>query len=223
MTMLLPTAQGIFILVDDQDFDRAIQHGWSLDPRGYAHAKIEQETVLLHRWLVGAQKGEEVDHKNHNTLDCRRENLRRCTKSQNMANMKTPRSNTTGFKGVTYDKRVNRYTARIKVNQKHLHLGSFLTAEDAGIVYNHAAKQHFGEFALFNEIPDWQSRMPRPAKDVSLRQNNSSGFQGVSYYKKSGKWVAHLRHDGQRIHVGYFPTAEAAAQAREKKARGISR
>ena len=150
MTKHLPTSNGLFILIDDGDFDRASQHSWPLNAQGYPHATINGESVTLHTWLVGAQKGEEVDHKNHNTLDCRRENLRRCTKSQNMANMRTPRSNTTGFKGVTLDKRVGRYTARIKVNQHHMHIGNFATAKEAARAYDEKALEYFGEFAWLN-------------------------------------------------------------------------
>ena len=222
---LLLTAKGLLILIDDQDFDRASQHSWCPDDKGYAKATIEQEQVLLHRWLVGAQEGEEVDHKNHYTLDCRRENLRRCTKSQNMANMKTPKNNTTGFKGVTYDKRVDRYTARIKVNRHHMHLGSFATAEDAAIAYNHAALDWFGEFAYFNDIANWQARTPQRAKDVKLRTNNSSGYKGVSFNKKQQNWAAYMWLQGRSIHLGYFPTAEEAADQvlAAKKERGVTR
>jgi hypothetical protein len=220
---LLPTSKGFLILIDDIDFDRASRHSWCPDEQGYSKATIKQEQVMLHRWLVGAQDGEEVDHKNHNTFDCRRDNLRRCTKSQNMANMKTPKNNTTGFKGVTFDKRVNRYTARIKVNRHHRHLGSFITAEDAAIAYNHAALASFGEFAYFNNVPNWQSRTPRRAKDTELRSNNSSGFRGVSFNKRLQKWTAYLSIRGHHTHIGYFPTAEAAARARAQKAMEVTR
>jgi hypothetical protein len=228
MTKQLPTPQGIFILVSDEDYERASQHSWPLDSRGYAHATIKQKNVLLHRWLVGAREGEEVDHKNHNTLDCRRENLRRCTKSQNMANMRIPRNNTTGFKGVTYDKRVNRFTARIKVNRHHRHLGSFVTAEEAAVAYNFAALESFGEFAYFNDVPSWRSRTPpQPAKVTELRINNSSGYPGVSFNKRTGKWVAYLSSQGRSIHIGTFQTPEEAVAARAqvyaaKKARGAT-
>lgn len=108
--------------------------------------------IILHRFLLNAQKTETVDHINHNTLDNRLENLRIATRSQNGANRRSKRK----IKGVTkpnYKYRENKpYRARITVNKKQIFLGWFSTKEEASNAYNTAALKYFGEFAKLNEV-----------------------------------------------------------------------
>jgi HNH endonuclease len=96
-------------------------------------------------WRLG------LDHENRNSLDDRIENLRPATVSQNGANMKKPRHNTSGFKGVVYEgwrkKTTRKWRAQIKVRQKTMNLGRFSTPEEAQATYMEAAKKHFGEFS----------------------------------------------------------------------------
>jgi hypothetical protein len=93
------------------------------------------------RWPEG-----EVDHKDGDGLNNRWRNLREATRSQNHANSKRARNNTSGFKGVRLS-RSGRYRARIAVNKKRIALGSFDTPEEAHDAYCRAAKKFFGEFA----------------------------------------------------------------------------
>ena len=51
-----------------------------------------------------------------------------------------------------------------------------------------------------------------------LNENNTSGHKGVSFKKKTKRWVANIRVDGVKIHLGYFDTAEEAGEARKKAA-----
>lgn len=112
-------------------------------------------TPHLHRWIVLGQynlKGVEVDHINGDSLDNRRENLRRCTKSENMANRSLQKNNTLGVRGVwVYQTRGgNKYRAEIKVNGKKISLGNFDTIEEAATVRDAASIHYFGEFAQLN-------------------------------------------------------------------------
>lgn len=63
------------------------------------------------------------------------------------------------------------------------------------------------------------------AKNAAKRRDNTSGHCGVSWNKRLGKWVAYIRGDGQRIHLGYFTNKRTAAKVRRIKARehGFSR
>lgn len=92
----------------------------------------------------------QVDHRDLNRLNNRKENLRLATNRQNHANRPAQRNNTTGFKGVTKTKTA--YLARICVNQKSIHLGSFRDPIEAACAYNVAATRHFGEFARLNRM-----------------------------------------------------------------------
>lgn len=87
----------------------------------------------------------EIDHEDTNASNNRIKNLRKSTRSQNMANT-NPRTNTqSGFKGVVADK--NRWLARITVNYKRIRIGLFSTKKEAAAAYAKAAQHYFGEFS----------------------------------------------------------------------------
>lgn len=117
--------------------------------------KTHNEREYLHRLVLSRMLGrdllptEDVDHTNMNPLDNRRENLRLATRSQNLANTKTRSNNTSGFKGVYFDKTKQKWRAIITVNKEIKRLGRFDTPEEAHAAYCEAAKHYYGEFARF--------------------------------------------------------------------------
>jgi hypothetical protein len=104
----------------------------------------------MHRVISGAPDGLETDHINHRPLDNRRANLRVATRSQNAACIRMRADNTSGYRGVGWDKRRGCWVAEIHVANRHIHLGHFRAAEDAAQSYDTAARQHFGPFAFQN-------------------------------------------------------------------------
>lgn len=111
--------------------------------------------TFMHRLIMGVTDPNIlVDHKNRNGLDNRRCNLRIATKSQNAYNKTKQKNNTSGFKGVTKSTQHGnlRFLARIWVDGKMLHLGTFMVAIEAAKCYNKAAIKFHGEFACINEI-----------------------------------------------------------------------
>lgn len=143
------------ILYDDEDVDFILSHTWSLSKKDiglYAHRKCRGKTLYLSRELLGVDDPKLlVDHKNHNTLDNRKENLRVCNKRKNSENQSPQRRETSSlYKGVNFFKRVKRWRAYIKVNQKQIHLGYYLTEIEAAQAYDNAAKTYFGEFCHLN-------------------------------------------------------------------------
>ena len=155
----IPLTQGKVALVDDCDFVRFGHLKWCahFNKRSgmfYAERNSpvdengKQHTIALHREILGITdpriKG---DHKNHDTLDCRRENLRCATHTQNCTHKKgLSKHNTSGFRGVNFDKSENKWRARIKVNGKRICLGRFTDKSDAVSAYAKANRNHFGEF-----------------------------------------------------------------------------
>lgn len=99
---------------------------------------------ILGRELV---RGEIVDHKDCDTLNNRRSNLRIVTRVQSNQNRRKRSDNTSGYKGVTWNKRTQRWRASIGANGKHINLGHFDNPEDAYEAYCKAAKELHGEFA----------------------------------------------------------------------------
>jgi hypothetical protein len=92
-----------------------------------------------------------VDHKDHNPLNNRKENLRVCTKAQNAQNRRAL-SGVVGYKGVWYEKSLKKYRSCIVINGRTVHLGRYDVPEEAALAYNEAAKEHFGEFAWLNDV-----------------------------------------------------------------------
>lgn len=149
-------------LVDDEDFDRLNQFKWFAaycprragDGAFYAARTVcvggLQGTVLMHREIMAAPRGVRIDHADRDSLNNQKINLRPVTASQNGANQGIPKHNTSGYKGVSFHKRHQKFIATIQFHGKAIHLGYFLVAEDAAEAYNEAASRLFGEFASLN-------------------------------------------------------------------------
>lgn len=121
------------------------------DGHGYAmyrdrDGKIKQ----LSRLILELPEGLFVDHVNGDHLDNRRSNLRAARVSDNSRNARIRNDNTSGFKGVSFFKRKERYRAYINFEKKQIHIGYFDTPEEAARAYDTAARFLFGEFACVN-------------------------------------------------------------------------
>ena len=118
--------------------------------RGYLQQKIKTKKYLSHRlaWLYvyGEMPSGEIDHINGIRDDNRIINLRECSASQNQWNCTAQKNNTSGFKGVCWNKRAGKWHAQIMINLNKKHLGYFATAEQAGAAYQAKAKELHGEF-----------------------------------------------------------------------------
>ena len=153
--------QGYVALVDDEDFEWLNQWKWCIqknERNNYAmrgkYAKggggLERETIKMHRVILNAQKGQEIDHINHNGLDNRKQNIRICTHQQNMQNQSCNKNTSSKYKGVTFDKKAGRWRAQIRHNNITTRLGVFKIEQVAAKAYDAKAKELFGEFAYLN-------------------------------------------------------------------------
>ena len=124
----------------------------SLMNNGYGEAWDGERRVTAHRLayrlFVGDLSGDEmIDHK----CQCKRcvnpDHLRKCNKSENGINRGKNKNNTSGFKGVSLDKRRNLWRSCITIMGKQMFLGYFKTPELASISYNNACVDVFGVFA----------------------------------------------------------------------------
>jgi hypothetical protein len=154
MTIEVPLTQGQVALIDEVDAEAVLVHRWAAHRIGktfYAAARARPdggpEIIHLHTFLTGWPL---TDHRNGNGLDNRRANLREATKSQNAANRGLDRNNTSGFKGVYWNKAERKWQAHIQVDGKKRTLGRFPDPEDAARAYDAAALDAFGEFAWLN-------------------------------------------------------------------------
>lgn len=149
------TISGLEVLVDDADLEvLATRKWWVQDKGGGRRYVVSKGGVPMHRFVMKAQRGQIVDHKNRNTLDNRRSNLRFCTHAQNQQNRHFNRGNSL-FKGVWREG--NRWRAYIGFEGKQIWLGSFDTEEQAALAHDRAARIYHGEFAYLN-FPSNQSQ-----------------------------------------------------------------
>lgn len=162
MAQRIPLSQGAHAVVSDEDYARVSAHKWSLDKNGYAVRKVvvvaadkerRQRKILLHRFILAAPKGLDVDHVNGDPLDNRRDNIRLATRSQNMANSGPRANGRSPYKGVSWHKRDRRWCASIMVVGHKRHLGNFDSERAAALAYDRAAFAAWGEFSRLN-FPD---------------------------------------------------------------------
>lgn len=155
MDARIEIAGGNVALIDVEDYEAVAHIKWHMTSNGYARGYIHQTSdrpghgVRMHRFILGMQTGDarEVDHINGDRLDNRRANLRICTRLENSRNTKLSPRNTSGYKGVYWSKRHQRWHVQIWVNTKTKHIGLFNTPEEGYAAYCEAAKKYFGEFA----------------------------------------------------------------------------
>jgi hypothetical protein len=140
---------GEIAMVDDIDYDELNKWRWSISG-GYALRRISRVQVIsMHRDILMPKDDKRVDHINGNKLDNQRHNLRIATHSQNMQNFVNPK-NTSGFRGVSYNVRLDSYQAEIRCDGKRKYLGVFKKPENAARAYDKAALELFGPNALTN-------------------------------------------------------------------------
>src|SRR5690606_9742185 len=142
-------------IVDAADYDWLNQWKWSA--RKGSHTTYVQRrnpetksTEYMHRLIMGAEKGQEVDHIDRNGLNNTRANLRLATSSQNKINQRLRRVNTSGYRGVYWHRRGKKWAAQIWVDKEVRYLGLFVGKEEAAKAYDAAAKQYHGEYAQLN-------------------------------------------------------------------------
>lgn len=153
----IPLTKGAEAIVDACDLELLMRFSWQLNDMGYAvcNAGVGRQHVTIermHRIIMQAPDGVEVDHINGNTLDNRRENLRLATHQQNSWNQKKRTGSRSAFKGVCWHGQNSKWRARIKVSGKEIALGCYASEVEAAKAYNAAAIKHFGEFARLNII-----------------------------------------------------------------------
>ena len=117
------------------------------EPRGSA-----RHMAYMHRVIAGTPEGMDTDHIDGDGLNNRRSNLRTATRSQNMRNRPKQENNKSGFKGVCWSKRDNKWRAYIQVGRKSIHLGYFDAIEDAASAYAKGSTQIHGAFGQTTTI-----------------------------------------------------------------------
>ena len=153
----IPLTQGKFAVVDDRFYKPLMaMASWSYHRSkggGYAHGIVNGKLAYMHRiiWqLAGRRLPRLLDHRDTDGLNNRLSNLRPATYSQNIHHRGPTRRNTSGYKGVYYQRRSKKWYTQIMVRGVYHYLGCFKTARKAARAYDKAARYHLREFAYTN-------------------------------------------------------------------------
>ena len=230
--------KGYVALVDDEDFEAVNQFEWNVYISGkkiYAQRNIMNEygkksTQKMHRFIMGVTDPKiQVDHIFHDGLDNRKENLRLATNGQNQWNQRTPVNNTTGYKGVSFDKKLGKYRASRRSNNKLSLLGFFDSKEEAARHYNKEAFDNGDGFGMLNKVEPMFPTSERITREINNNKSSSEtrertlkylsdvsnglyniSHPGIIFSKRLGKWVARI--PGK--HIGCFINQSDAIAAR---------
>ncbi len=104
----------------------------------------------MHRELLQVPAGKFTDHIDGDGLNNQRRNLRICTRAENQRNRRIYDDSVSGYKGISWHKRLGKWRATIKVDGIQISLGCFTSAKKAAHVYDDAAIKYYGEFARPN-------------------------------------------------------------------------
>jgi hypothetical protein len=137
--LLSPTGKPLgSALIDVRDVHYLLGHHWRLD-HGYLSARIIRwgrvEKVYLHRLIMSLSPDNplQVDHRNRNRLDNRRENLRPSNQQQNMQNVTSHRDSTSKYRNVNYEAERKRWAVHIRANGRNRFIGRYPTEEEANL------------------------------------------------------------------------------------------
>jgi hypothetical protein len=134
----------------DLDAGILIRHKWSLGTHGYA---VSSQGYLMHRLILGAKQGMDVDHINRNRLDNRYSNLRIVERSYNLQGKKDQSRSSSKYIGVSWDKSRGKWASRIKHPvYGSVTVGRFRDEVEAALAYNEIAKRFYGPNAKVNII-----------------------------------------------------------------------
>lgn len=157
------TTNGKEFYFDLEDYDLIKDYCWWINKAGYVYAydvkSDERKFIFMHNLVMNNLSREFiVDHIKHSELgknscnDNRKQNLRRTNQSKNSMNRRIQSNNTSGVTGVRYRDDQGKWIARIKINGKEKHLGTFSCYEDAVKARKQAEEKYFGEYSYDNSM-----------------------------------------------------------------------
>jgi hypothetical protein len=161
----MTTVNGVEFEIDEEDVERVSTYRWyeskSDRKKAYIFTAIstrlsvgrwKNRTVYLHRFLIDAPRGLSVDHKDNDTMNNQKSNLRLATQSQQNQNTKklNPSTASSRFKGVSFNKKRNVWEVYVHDKRKKIVIGYFQNEEEAARAYDNAARSRYGEFASTN-------------------------------------------------------------------------
>lgn len=164
---LIPLTQGKFAIVDEEDYELISKFKWRAHnvrkehgpDRWYALCTVHlgmisgkqvQSYIHLHRLIMHPPKGMDTDHIDRNGLNCRRSNMRICTRTQNNQSGHPHCNTSSQFKGVSWHRRSKRWVVHLTCNKRLVYNDSFVNEIEAAHAYDRAVIKYCDEFAYTN-------------------------------------------------------------------------
>jgi hypothetical protein len=162
---MIPLTQEKVAVVDADDYKRISQYKWQAKKNSKNHSYFY---AIRHVWVNGRRStidmqreilnfshgdGKFADHRNRNGLDNRRDNLREVRWSINIYNRGIQRNNKSGYRGVYWHKRIEKWVAQIGTNGIQKHIGYYYSPEAAAIAYDRESFRYYEDNAMLN-FPD---------------------------------------------------------------------
>lgn len=154
---IIKLSQGKEAIVDDELFEWLNQWKWTAMKHGrYAARRTQKDNIIrqiyMHRLIMNAPEGMEVDHIDNDGLNNQRLNLRLVTNKQNHYNHKIFSHNKSGYNGVSWNKKLGKWEVSISLNSKTVHGGLFTDIKDAARAANFLIEKHHGGVGRLNQI-----------------------------------------------------------------------
>jgi hypothetical protein len=157
--------EGQWTILDEEDYNRLKDFKWVVHGSGKSGENLyavrfklvspkKTAMISMHREIMNPTDDRFVDHKNCDSLNNRRRNLRLATRSQNIQNRRKKKNTASQFVGLNFYKPSKRWDSRITHEGKRIKLGRFDSEIEAAKAYDEAAKKYYGEFARLNFPPE---------------------------------------------------------------------
>lgn len=222
------------VIIDEDDYKMVSSYKWYVkrckNPNLiYFSANLptvngKQPKLWLHRFIMKCYTGDGrvVDHINRNTLDNRKCNLRVVTDYENSLNRQNRITNTSGYKGVSYNKKDSIYVARIQDKGKIRRIGISQDPVECAKMYDMMAIKLFGEYACIN-FPDMVYTQEEIDSTYMYMMDsrikaNTSGYTGVNWVDRECKWRAYITYKRKFYSLGYYDDPIEAAKAYDRRA-----
>lgn len=178
LTLEIPLTQGKVAIVDKEDYAELSKMKWAYSKslntgyaRSYVNENGKKKYIYMHNLIMKTPKGMDTDHINRNGLDNRKENLRIATRSENNRNASLRKDNTSGIKGVSFNRNTKKWEVQKKINGRNYHFGSFSEKEIAIEVNNNI--QPLDASTLKEELSSLDSSTLTNEQAISLLKEQS--------------------------------------------------
>ncbi|MBW2965699.1 HNH endonuclease [Candidatus Woesearchaeota archaeon] len=171
---LIPLNQNKFAIIDIDDIDKVKNYTWNIVGNDYVRTaksiKGKRITMLLHRYIMGLKKGDnvDIDHINRNSLDCRKANMRLCNKGENRRNSIGKKDSTSEYKGLSKVELSNETKWAVQING--FYVGRYKDEKEAAIAADILSRHFYQDFAYLN-FPELKKKSFKELLENNITEN----------------------------------------------------